>query len=82
MVFFLHIKCHYRLCKLPYIYQSPIPPSIFLFLLLQSTGRGGGMGPCALSYASDGGVAMICQQGAKANQWGGGCMRGGYPLPR
>ena len=30
------------------------------------------MGPCALSYASDGGVAMICQQGAKAIQRGGG----------
>ena len=35
------------------------------------------MAPCALSYASDGGAARICQRGAKARERsdraGGGC---------
>ena len=39
------------------------------------------MGDCALSYASDSGVARICQQGAKARERsdraGGGCVEGG-----
>ena len=38
---------------------------------------GGGMAPCALSYASDGGAARICQRGVKARERsdraGGGC---------
>ena len=29
---------------------------------------GGGMGACALSYASDSGAARICQEGAKARE--------------
>ena len=60
------------------INQFPILPSLFpLFLLSESTGSGG-MGPCApLIYASDSGVARICERGAKArkqsDQAGGGC---------
>ena len=42
------------------------------------------MAPCALSYASDGGTARICQRGAKARERsdraGGGCGRG-FPPP-
>ena len=39
------------------------------------------MAPCALSYASDGGAARICQRGAKARERrsGGGCGRGVSP---
>ena len=41
------------------------------------------MGPCALSYTSDGGAARICQRGAKARERsdraGGGCGRGISP---
>ena len=33
------------------------------------------MAPCALSYASDGGAARICQRGAKAREGVGG----GFP---
>ena len=42
------------------------------------------MALCALSYASDGGAARICQRGAKAREQsdraGGGCGRG-FPPP-
>ena len=63
------------------IYQSPTPP--FFWKLFYSSQGGGGMAPCALSYASDGGAARICQRGAKArersDQAGGGCGRGFSP---
>ena len=47
------------------------------------------MALCALSYASDGGAARICQRGAKAREQsdraggggGGGCGRGGGVSP-
>ena len=45
-------------------------------------GGGGGNGACALSYASDGGAAMICQQGAKARERSdraGEGVGGGFP---
>ena len=57
----------------------PIPyilPASFEKLFYSNEG-GGGMAPCALSYASDGGTARICQRGAKARERsdraGGGC---------
>ena len=43
------------------------------------------MAPCALSYASDGGAARICQRGAKARERSdraGEGVGGGFPLPR
>ena len=43
-------------------WNVPIRYSPFYkFLLLQS--GGGGIGPCALSYASDSGAARICERG-------------------
>ena len=51
------------------IYQSPTPPSFEK--IFYSNQGGGDMAPCALSYASDGGTARICQRGAKARVWEG-----------
>ena len=53
-------------------WHRPIPYStLFKFLLFHSIGGGGGgMGPSALSYASDSGAAKICQQGTKARAEG------------
>ena len=61
------------------IYQSPTPPFFWTIILLQS--RGGGMAPCALSYASDGGAARICQRGAKAREQGEGVHGRWFPPP-
>ena len=61
-------------------------PLLLKIILLQSTGRGHGRtAACALSYASDGGAARICQRGAKArerNDRAGEGVEGGFPLPR
>ena len=70
------------LCEVTY--QSPTPPFFQKIILLQSRGAGG-MAPCALSYASDGGAARICQRGAKARErsdQAGEGVGGGFPLPR
>ena len=62
------------LCEVTY--TNPLLPASFEKLFYSNQG-GGGMAPCALSYASDGGTARICQQGAKARERsdraGGGC---------
>ena len=54
------------LCEVTYLYQSPTPPSFEK--LFNSNQGGGGMAPSALSYASDGGAARICQRGAKVRE--------------
>ena len=49
------------LCKV--IYQSgPYSPLLLKSYFTPIKGAGG-MAPCALSYASDGGAARICQRG-------------------
>ena len=62
------------LCEVTY--TNPLLPPSFEKLFYSNQG-GGGMAPCALSYASDGGAARICQRGAKARERsdraGGGC---------
>ena len=45
------------------VYQSPTLP--FFEKLFYSNQGDGDMSPCALSYASDGGAARICQRGPK-----------------
>ena len=65
------------LCEVTYI---PIPYSTLLLKnYFTPIKGGGGMALCALSYASDGGAARICQRGAKAREQsdraGGGCGR-------
>ena len=81
------------LCEVTY--TNPLLPPSFE-KLFYSNQRGRGMAPCALSYASDGGAARICQRGAKARErsdraggggggggGGGEGVRGcGFPLPR
>ena len=67
------------LCEVTY--TNPLLPPSFE-KLFYSNQEGGGMAPCALSYASDGGAARICQRGAKARER---CDRAGgrvFPLPR
>ena len=53
------------LCEVTY--TNPLLPASFENLFYSNQG-GGGMAPCALSYASDGGTARICQRGAKARE--------------
>ena len=57
------------LCEVTY--TNPLLPPSFEKLFTPIEG-GGGMAPCALSYASDGGAASICQRGAKAREGVGG----------
>ena len=51
-------------------YTNSLLPPIFKFVIFQS--MGGGMAPCVLSYASDSGVARICQRGSEATERGEG----------
>ena len=64
------------LCEVTYT-NPLLPPSFEKLFYSNQGGGGGGMAPCALSYASDGGAARICQRGAKARERsdreGGGC---------
>ena len=71
------------LCEVTYT-NPLLPPSFEKVFYSNQAGGGEGMAPCALSYASDGGAARICQRGAKARErsdraWGG-CGRG-FPPP-
>ena len=69
------------LCEVTY--TNPLLPLLLKNYFTPIKG-GGGMALCALSYASDGGAARICQRGAKAREQsdraGGGCGRG-FPPP-
>ena len=70
------------LCEVTY--TNPLLPPSFEKLFYSNQG-GRGMALCALSYASDGGAARICQRGpkrgSKATERGEG-VGGGFPLPR
>ena len=69
------------LCEVTY--TNPYSPLLLKNYFTPIKG-GGGMAPCALSYASDGGAARICQRGAKARERSdraGEGVGGGFPLP-
>ena len=70
------------LCEVTY--TNPLLPPSFEKIFYSNQG-GGDMAPCALSYASDGGTARICQRGGakareRSDRAGGGCERG-FPPP-
>ena len=58
-------------------YTNPLL-SLLLKNYFTPTKGAGGMAPCALSYASDGGAARICQPGGG----GGGAKRGNEATER
>ena len=68
------------------IYQSLYSPLLLKNYFTPIKG-GAGMAPCALSYASDGGAARICQRGGggkareRSDRAGEG-VGGDFPLPR
>ena len=70
------------LCEVTY--TNPLLPLLLKNYFNPIKGAGG-KAPCAITYASEGGAARICQRGAKARERSDRAGEGvgrGFPLPR